>query len=220
MSSFAADIAVTIGRDARDTEARYPLRVVNDLLFATIDGRVALIDTGSPVTFGAGDGIADDIHAEIVEFVGKEFDYLLGLDVLGTRELVFDVAAGWLEIGADSSTRWSPRIAARAAGHRLRCIVDTGASISYLPRHVVDGLPVTGRFGDFYPRAGRFEVETRDCTIDLGALRYTDRAAEIPPVVQPLSEGVDGIVGNRLVRAHRLRMGPAGLDLAACGTAE
>jgi len=212
-SSTATSLGTVIEAEAREGAGTFRLWESQDLLFATIDERVCLLDTGSPVTIGAEDALGE-LHAEIARYVDEPFDVLLGLDVLGCRALTFDLAAGILAIGPAADARWQPATTASVAGRSLHCLLDTGASITYVPASVLAGSVASDRFDDFFPGFGEFVAETHPCAIELGGVRYSDRVAELPDIARLLPDGIDAIIGNGLLRRHRVCLGPSGVSVS------
>ena len=92
-----------------------PIKYIKGHIFVQIDGELWLIDTGSPGSFGASGSLVigdervaldisyNNLAAETLsQFVGVPCVGLLGMDILGRFDLVFDVADGKLTISTEN----------------------------------------------------------------------------------------------------------------------
>ncbi|MGI9042780.1 MAG: hypothetical protein ACR2GK_01500, partial [Gemmatimonadaceae bacterium] len=86
----------------------------------------------------------------------------------------------------------------------VRAVIDSGASISYVPAALVEGLTPVGRRKDFYPGFGEFETDVWRVRAEIGGRRLTIKAGVLPPTLQMmfgLLLGPDGwIVGSDFFR--------------------
>ncbi|MFO7652399.1 MAG: hypothetical protein R6X25_01100 [Candidatus Krumholzibacteriia bacterium] len=191
----------------------------------TIDGVRALVDTGSPSSFGNRERltVAGTVHQlqrnqlglsvdAIAAMAGIEFDVLLGTDVL--RQTPFHIRrTGRLEFGAAGPADPSlsridlaecmgvPVATADVAGRPVRVVVDTGAQLGYLPPDVIAPYPVVDEVEDFYPAFGKFETEVREVPLTLGAQEYVLRFGSLPTMLALALGlmGAEGIVGSELL---------------------
>ena len=157
------------------------LTIARNHLLAELTNGFALIDTGSPVSYGGGRRleIGDSpseppvgpvalLH-EISREVGVEVEWLIGNDILGTwvvmldwpgREIHFQRAANEavgttirvdLRLGI-------PQLDISVEGRTVRAVLDSGAQLSYADREVATRHSPVGVVEDFYPVLGRFET--------------------------------------------------------------
>jgi hypothetical protein len=61
-----------------------------------------------------------------------------------------------------------PVVRARTSHGLVRAVIDSGASLSYVPPNVVAGLAPVGRRTDFYPGFGEFETDVFLVQAELG----------------------------------------------------
>ena len=91
-----------------------PLNFIDGHLFARVDGADWLLDTGAPASFGALSGlkiggqsfeIADSYMglnpATLSEYVGHPTAGIIGADVLGTFDTLFDVPGGTVSFSVE-----------------------------------------------------------------------------------------------------------------------
>jgi hypothetical protein len=102
----------------------------------------------------------------------------------------------------------------RTGGGVVRAIIDSGASLSYVPSDVVSGLTLVGTQGDFYPGFGEFETNVYRVRVEVGR-RVLDLAAGVlaPPLSSMLALvlGTDGwIVGSDFFRDRSIEIDYAG----------
>lgn len=207
-----------------------PLCLIDGHLFLEIDDGRWLLDTGAPRSVG--DGVAVEVAgtrfplvgdymgltvAELSELAGVRCDDLLGADVLGRFDHLFDVPGGTLSLSADplrhegavvptESFMEIPIVTARVGGAPRRMFFDTGAQLSYLPAEVVRSFPPAGRAADFYPGLGRFETETHRVDLSIAGAAFTVRCGTLPELLAGLllRAGTDGILGNEILRERRV----------------
>lgn len=87
-----------------------------------------------------------------------------------------------------------------------RAIIDSGASLSYVPEEIVAGLEPTGMRQDFYPGFGEFETNTWRLRAAIGGRRFSMTVGVLPPMLKMMLGfviGADGwIVGNDFFRGR------------------
>ena len=97
-----------------------------------------------------------------------------------------------------------PAVTGRSSSGRVRAVIDSGASLSYVPADVVQGLTPIGKRSDFYPGFGEFETDVWRVRAEIGGRRITISAGILPPMLQMmfgLILGADGwIVGSDFFR--------------------
>lgn len=155
----------------------YKLRVEQNHFLAELENGFALIDTGSPVSFGTGQPLEigdtqDDLAGllpSISHEVGAEVSSLIGTDILGAWAVVLDWNAGEIRFerapmeipGTEIPVHLRlgvPLLDISVQGRTVKAILDSGAQLSYAdPETANTHLPV-GVVDDFYPMLGRFET--------------------------------------------------------------
>lgn len=163
---------------------RVSLTVDHGYLIAHLGGLRALVDTGSPVSFGDAtnlvlDGVehtlSPQLHSidELRQQAGAAFDVLLGTDVLARHRFTLDTPRGELSFGEPADGAFveqaglimgSPYLGIGVCGQEVPCILDTGSSISLLPSTTRWPGPPTGHRRDFVPGLGPFETPVRRCS--------------------------------------------------------
>ena len=199
-----------------------PLEIVRDHLIADWPGigRV-VIDTGSPVTVpGAGDLVPGGLNiARLGSLIGTRLDGLVGMDTLGAQPFVVDWSASRLVLGTADGVAGGrvvplelrqglPVVPMTIGGAERPVILDTGATVSYFVRGLVDMANPTGVFHDFVREADFVEFDTPLAAVDvtLGSLPFR-LAAGIPPAHLDMclrAIGVAGVVGRDVWKNARV----------------
>ena len=182
------------------------------------EGRL-IIDTGSPVSLGP--DIAVHILGSVVQLNANFGSYawadikaslrfeavgLIGVDAFSDAALGFDIANNTV-VRLESPIHGepagfvmgSPVIHCQIGEDKLRCVLDTGAGLSYLKRREVAGLGQTlGKQHDFHPMLGSFEVETVACAIVVGDQSVTEIFGLATDELSQLMEtaNIDAILGT------------------------
>jgi hypothetical protein len=194
--------------------------------FLESGGGLWLIDTGSPISFGAPgslnlvgrdfpvtETLLDLTAADLSGFLGVECAGLLGADVLGQVDSILDTPGGSITLSLselehpgnavemDVSLK-APIVRARIGDTNHRMYFDTDAQLSYFQHESLATYPPAGTFTDFYPGIGPFQTETYMVDVALGGLRFTLRCGRLPRVLRAglMLEDTDGIVGNEVLR--------------------
>jgi len=202
-----------------------PLELRDGHVFVEIGGELWLVDTGATSSFGTsgnvsiageqfnlGSGCLGLTAETLSQFVGVPCAGLLGADVLGRFDHIFDAAGGQLSLStAELSHRGQsvrlddfmgiPIVTARVGGNDYRMFFDTGAQISYFQDDSLRDFPSAGSFADFYPGFGQFETDTHEVPLSLGEIAFTLRCGTLPEVlgVTLMKAGTEGIVGNSIL---------------------
>ncbi|HMM54212.1 MAG TPA: hypothetical protein PKC23_04230 [Candidatus Desulfobacillus sp.] len=205
-----------------------PLRYRDGHVFVELAGEAWLLDTGAPESFGASRGltIAGQAFepgesylgldaAGLSELTGTPCAGLLGADVLGCFDHVFDLDAGRLEVSkselalrgrnvALEEFMGIPIVTARIGQGEHRMFFDTGAQYSYFQGDALDEHPDAGAVEDFYPGLGRFRTETRRVPLSLGGATLELRCGRLPELIglTLMMASVDGIVGNAVLHGR------------------
>lgn len=205
-----------------------PLEFRDGHLFVEVQGDRWLVDTGAPSSFGtpgqvtiAGEQCSMAASylglnaATLSRMVGVPCVGLLGADVLGRFDHLFDVEGGRLTLSTDELAHDGqpiglddflgvPIVTARIGGREHRLFFDTGAQVSYLEDDSIRTFPDAGRLSDFYPGFGPFETDTFAVPLTLGPATFTLRCGTLPDILGMtlMVAGVRGIVGNAILRGR------------------
>lgn len=203
----------------------FPLQFRDGHLFLEVDRELWLIDTGAPRSFGNATSVTitgerfgvgaeyGGLSAEeLARAVGVPCMGLLGADVLGRFDHVYDIAGGRLSLSTGELTSSGqelrldeiegiPIVTARVGDREHRMFFDTGAQLSYFHGDRIAEFPPAGSFTDFHPTCGRFETDTHHVPVSLGAERFTLRCGSLPSALRAslMLADTDGIVGNEIL---------------------
>ena len=202
----------------------YPLELKDGYLIASIDGNDWLLDTGSPMSFGKASPLGIDWQTiqitteglglnarELSEHLCYEVYGLLGVDVLNRYDLLFDLPQGQVTFSQNAQNAtghdlgvefcWgAPVVQAKLGDRRLRLVVDTGSTYTYL-KQLPDGVGVSeGVVHDFHPSYGEFHSDTRRLDLLIGGRGYSMRCGALPPSLGMTLDllNADGTLGNEI----------------------
>jgi len=205
----------------------YKLKIKNNHLSVQLASGCWLIDTGSPMSFGA--GVVDTGHekhqvptsllgltlGKLQEFVGQDYVGLLGVDILNRYACHFDVPNGKMTFFKEApSSKPGKRVAldqvmgvplldAEVDGQTQRLIFDTGAQYSYLKNIDKKSEDRVGRGRDFHPMLGNFDIEFFLKKLGIGSIKTDIQVASNPDVtVMCQTFKADGILGLEPLRNH------------------
>jgi hypothetical protein len=155
-------------------------------------------------------------HTQYVRGPHREVQWLFGHDFFAANRIVIDWRARQARIlgGAEPAPQGLaipieivmgvPVVTGRSSRGRVRAVIDSGASLSYVPADVVQGLTPIGKRSDFYPGFGEFETDVWRVRAEIGGRRIIISAGILPPMLQMmfgLILGADGwIVGSDFFR--------------------
>ncbi len=205
----------------------YGLSFEKGHLFAEIERKKFVLDTGSPMSMAASPGLnfrGKDLQLpgnimgltadQLTGFIGTAVHGLLGTDVLNEADLLFDFERGKLVVpGAPLPMEGEaisfkpvmgvPLVEASVDGQAYGFFFDTGARISYFQDE--DGLAKGSKIGtdeDFYPGFGRFETETYRLEVKLVSRAFSLVTGTLPTMLGlSLSMAdADGILGNEILQ--------------------
>lgn len=203
-----------------------PLEFRDGHLFVNLRGALWLIDTGAPASFGrtcgftiAGESfqLAENcgfLDADTLsDFVGVSCAGLLGADILGRFDHIWDCAAGTLTISTGELMHRGrsiplegfmgiPILKVRIGDGEHRMFFDTGAQFSYFQSGSLESFPRVGRVTDFHPGLGRFQTELFEVPVSVGGLACPLRCGRLPDMLAMalLLAGTDGILGNAVIQ--------------------
>jgi len=195
------------------------VNVCEGILCADFNEGRLIIDTGSPVSLGP--DIAVRVLGSVVQLNSSFGNYawadvraslsfdavgLIGVDAFSDAALGFDIANDTIvrlesPIQGESAefVMGSPVIHCQIGEDKLRCVLDTGAGLSYLKRREVASLgQALGKQHDFHPILGSFEVETVACAIVVGEQSVTETFGLATDQLGQLMETakIDAILGT------------------------
>jgi hypothetical protein len=173
-------------------------------------GRLALLDTGSPVSIGrgaeyrvAGQSFNPSTSMQSVldaagEHIGRRVDWLFGHDFFAGNRVVIDWRAREVRLSRGPHGTYEgyaipvdlvmgvPVVTGRSRRGRLRAVIDSGAALSYVPSNVVEGLAPVGKRSDFYPGFGEFETDVWRVDAEIGGRMVSITAGILPPMLQTM----------------------------------
>ena len=221
--------------DGNDSDSTRPLVVrEGHMLIRGGRGRLALLDTGSPVSIGRGQEYrvagqawnpSTTMHAVLDAagtHLGRPVEWLFGHDFFAANRVLIDWPAGQVHLLERNHAEQDgisipielvmgvPVVMGRSSRGVVRAVIDSGASISYVPAALVEGLTPVGRRKDFYPGFGEFETDVWRVRAEIGGRRLTIQAGVLPPTLQMmfgLLLGPDGwIVGSDFFRGRKIEI--------------
>lgn len=203
-----------------------PLQLRDGHLFVELSGELWLLDTGAPTSFGMTPSLAIAgerfslgtsylglTPATISSLVGVPCVGLLGADVLGRFDHLFDTPAGSLTVSTAELSHTGrtvpleefmdiPIFTVRIGGRNYRMFFDTGAQLSYFQDDSLAAYPSAGSATDFYPGLGQFQTDTHDVPVSLGGVAFTLRCGTLPAALGMTLHmaKTEGIVGNAILK--------------------
>jgi len=203
------------------------LREQGHLLIPLAD-RIALLDTGSPVSLATAPfeflGEVHEVPAEtlglnlrsISELSGLSIDILLGADLLTRQNMRIRWRDEAIDFGDDipsgkaagplSSLMGIPVFALELQGKgAAKAIFDTGAHLSYIDSALVADRPQFGTRDDFYPMVGHFTVPTYLVPTNIGGLSLEIEYGVLPVELQAMlgmamvMSGTSAVVGTQIL---------------------
>lgn len=202
-----------------------PLQLRDGHLFVELGKALWLLDTGAPISFGtprnvtiAGEQFSVGtsylgLNAETLsQFVSVQCVGLLGADIFGRFDHIFDTAGGRMTVSTTElplgghSVRLDgfmgiPIVTARVGRSDYRMFFDTGAQISYFQDESLTEFPSAGSITDFYPGVGEFQSDTHVVPLSLDGVTFMLRCGTLPGLLGAtlMMAGSSGIIGNQLM---------------------
>ncbi|MCX7957544.1 MAG: retroviral-like aspartic protease family protein [Deltaproteobacteria bacterium] len=163
----------------------YKMIMDKGLIFIFIDGKKALIDTGSPITLSDSDftfsgttvkakrsfnfAIMDISLDSIRELSDTQFDIFMGIDLLTNENIAFLLSENRFLMGNDINPSGREKdfsyniftgvtFDLKVSGNPITAIFDTGATISYISEELTSELNSVSNKNDFHPLIGNFET--------------------------------------------------------------
>jgi hypothetical protein len=196
-----------------------------------LPGGLALVDTGSPASFGTGKSLVlvgktrqpKTSFSQVIETacreLGRDLDWLIGNDILGLCPVVLDwhgrkitfggetgIADGCQIIPVDGRAT-VPVIKLKVANYRVKAFLDTGAWLSYASPEAVAGLRSVHRARDFHPVFGEFETEVYQLPIQVGGREINAGFGVLPCRQRGFVTATNGwILGSDFFRDRRVML--------------
>lgn len=194
------------------------------------NSRHFLVDTGNPTTL-ANESIKDFCGREwpaqrhfmgtsldsISEMVGQIIDGMIGLDLMRNFVVTFDYSNGMITFGdkADDGLEYVPISTdfgviaeMELEGQTKKCIIDSGARLSYLMGEVPENAVPSGRMSDYHPLNGHFETDVYEATATLAGHLFIMKFGQLPRMLE-MALGlarVKAIVGHDLLSQYRVTL--------------
>jgi len=203
-----------------------PYRMVDGHIIVTSeDGKICLIDTGSPCSVGNAESVmfAGGRYPLQSTFLGKaadelpgpisvRIDVLIGVDILNRYDLLIDPVRQVLVFSEEEldvegeqlsieQVMGVPIVTADVGGNRLKMFFDTGAKISYVDQETANAYPRVGTAEDYYMTVGPFQTAVHRIPMMLGSLTIDLECGTLPQSLQLLlaAAGAAGIIGNAIL---------------------
>lgn len=195
-----------------------------------LGGVRALVDTGSPLSFGKPLSILGDSHhpgpglgivnvEEISRCIGERIDVLLGTDILAQYSFTIDWDGGRISFTRDTDPLPGGRIIDTSLRHGVPCLefatgagsalafFDTGAKLSYMDPRAVNGTRSLGEEEDFFPAVGRFRVPVYQKEVSIAGLPLVMKFGVLPAALSMVLglAGVHWILGSELLRGREVQ---------------
>lgn len=207
-----------------------------------IGGLVVILDTGSPATVGRRGALTlcgrthqpaegpSAVLDQLSEWIGREVDWLIGMDLLGGEPVLFDRPGARVSFRAGAARgegttiplglRFAlPEIELGFRGAAIRAVVDTGAPVSYATPGAVAGTAAAGSAADFHPLAGRFTTPVYPLDVEIGGRPFAGRFGVLPSQLMSLVHalGERWILGAEYFAERRVLLDVPGRRLVDLG---
>lgn len=202
----------------------YPFWKEKGHVFAEVDGRVALVDTGAWMCVSDrgeehGKRAAASYNGATVrdlqKMVGVPFDYLMGLSAMYWEPVEFDLEGGRMVF--DPLPRAKEALEAGLiggfvpitlpGGHKRLGLFDSGAQISYIHSLYANDLGQTKPYTDFYPGHGEMTVPSAVVGITIADRRVLLNVGVLPDELKGMTDGLRSmILGNELLDHFIVRL--------------
>ncbi len=192
-----------------------------------IDDRIALVDTGSPVSFAGepfsfgGESYSPPTNMmgvttqTLSELAGFNIDILIGCDILSEHTIRFRWNDKCIDIGDDipdgaiasrmETLQGSPVFPLDIGAIGVNAIFDTGAHLSYIRPALVEGIAQTGEKADFHPFNGHFTAPTYQVKTQIGIHDFDMEYGILPGLLQQAvnmafqMSGSSAVIGTQLL---------------------
>lgn len=232
------------GRQEDVHSARRPI-MCRDLVYIDTDTGRALIDTGSPCSFGVVPHIdiqgnrfplaTIDLMRDIQKYLGKDIITIVGMDILASFDLILqydstfqgfrvtlsrEVLALQQRDLALKTVMGVPVLPVTIGGEAMQLCLDTGSTMTYLRRELICGKVPVGKYADFHPLLGDFITPTYHVQIELQGHTCTVLAGSLPEsLASSLPNSIKGVIGTDVLKhfhvALKFRSGMFHIERAA-----
>lgn len=214
---------------SEDSDNTRPMVVRNGhMMIRGGQGRLALLDTGSPVSVGRGAAYTvagrswnpatamQPVLDAAGQHIGRRLDWLFGHDFFAANPVLIDWPGRRVHILSPNAgplrgrtiplelVMGVPVVTGRSALGPVRAVIGSSAALSYVPSNVVEGLAPAGKHRDFFPGFGEFETDMWRVRTEIGGRSLILSAGILPPMLQmmlALVLGADGwIIGSDFFR--------------------
>ncbi len=207
----------------------FKIRFIQNHLVFDYAGDAIFIDTGSPITISRRSGfvflgkhykVKEDpsFLDELSYFVGGHITTLMGMDIIGEYNVLFDYANERVTFskdvipfyGATEIRNLSPNAIPASefliGDRRLRLFIDTGAIISYIREDVTRNFQNCGYENDFYPGLGAFQTPCYEIDTRILGYNFKVKYGILPDVLgnRIYNLGVDGVIGYDFFRNFKV----------------
>ena len=208
------------------------IRIEKNHLITEIDGKLLLLDSGAPHSFGRckleWEGEQVDLSTQmppmpfsiLQERIGLPLDGLIGCNHLLHRGMRLDIPNSTLtlhdEVPCDADAcalhpiMNVPAVTMDVGGIPQKIIIDTGAMQTFVSKKTALELPRIGSVGDFMPTGERFTSDLVEMEAIVDKTRIAIQPAVSPDALDTLLEGVTaaGIIGLDVLKTQSFEFAP------------
>lgn len=196
------------------------------------NGKHFLVDTGNPSTIANGNiqdfcgqewpAVSSFMGADLTslsEMVGYQLDAMIGLDLMKHFIVTFDYANNKVTFSTIDeifdNQNVTPMDISQLAGITTeieingqieKCIIDTGARLSYLMGKQPENAVFVGHQSDYHPLASHFETDVYEMQASIAGKPFTMRFGKLPQILK-MALGlarVKVIIGCDLLSQYRV----------------
>lgn len=196
------------------------------------NGKNYLVDTGNPVTIGnetirefcgkdwpVRDNFMGASIDSISNMVDSKLDAIIGLDIMSKYIVAFDYNEGTVTFGTDdevedgldyvpinSSVVTGVTTTMVIDGQPSKCILDSGARISYLMGELPQDAVLVGHETDYHPLAHQFETDVYEAQASVSGKTFRMHFGKLPTLLE-MSLGlakVKAVVGCDLLSQYKV----------------
>lgn len=193
------------------------------------DTDILLLDTGAPTTVHEAETLSfcgekykcPTIFQAFVDveqislMVGTRITTLLGVDILKEYKILLDYRAGTVKFSKDDipfddevvavpNAHGIPIVELLIAGKPVKCFLDSGAKLSFMPMEITQNYPSQGIVEDFFPTTGIFHTESYLVPVTFKGGDLTIKCGNLPENLELIMAlfNVKGILGYDFFNAY------------------
>lgn len=193
------------------------------------DGKRFILDTGSPFTISNGSfGFCgrvcqgnSSMLSMIRDLSSLDVDGLIGLDTMRGLNVMFDYPNGEVVFSSEDFELGQTTVPlnkilgsalvfnAEINNNIVRCILDTGAKLSYVKPAFVSAQEPVDTEEDFYPGIGKFNSNVYDVPVRIGGQTINARMGVLPQgtmIAQTVYMLADAVVGYDLFKDRKVAL--------------